>query len=231
MNRVHEVKTLPQYFEPAATGIKKFTIRKNDRNYQVGDTLLKREWHSGAGYTGREAVFTITYITEYGQQPGFVVMGIELQRVRDWNKANSSQYTPEQITELLENTNNAIQLGYYPEFERIKQLTEIVQQQAAEPQKAYDNLLAEAEALGEQSSVLKESLSAVVDELKSTKIKLEEEQRVALYHERESYLVSTKLAMVVETLKEISQGERSSIALAHMAADALVRIKASQETE
>ncbi|MFB0847309.1 hypothetical protein [Paenibacillus oleatilyticus] len=116
----------------------------------------------------------------------------------------------------------------------LQQLTEVVQQlqtQNIEAQKAYDNLLAEAEALGEQSSVLKESLSAVVDELKSTKIKLEEEQRVALHHERESYWVSTKLAAVVETLKEISQGERSSIALAHMAADALVRIKASQETE
>ncbi|MCM3272575.1 hypothetical protein [Paenibacillus elgii] len=116
----------------------------------------------------------------------------------------------------------------------LQQLTEIVQQQTQQLSvawKAYDNLKAEMEALGDQSSVLKESLSAVVDELKSTKIKLEEEQRVALHHERERCRVSTKLAMAVETLKEISQGERSSIALAHMAADALVRIKASQETE
>ncbi|WP_010501347.1 hypothetical protein [Paenibacillus elgii] len=43
-----------------------------------------------------------------------------------------NQYTPEQITELLEEVNNAMQLGYYPKFEQIKQLTEIVQQQAAE---------------------------------------------------------------------------------------------------
>ena len=160
MNRIHEVKTLPQYFEPAATGIKKFTIRKNDRNYQVGDTLLKREWHPGAGYTGREAAFEITYITGYGQPPGQVVLGIELQRVRDWNKADGNQYTPEQITELMEEVNNAIQLGYYPKFEQIKQLTEIVQQQSqqlSKAWKAYDNLKAEMEALGSEMGRVKAS--------------------------------------------------------------------------
>ncbi|NEN86934.1 DUF3850 domain-containing protein [Paenibacillus elgii] len=35
MNRVHEVKTLPKYFDAATTGLKRFTIRKNDRGYQV----------------------------------------------------------------------------------------------------------------------------------------------------------------------------------------------------
>ncbi|MBU7320295.1 hypothetical protein [Paenibacillus oleatilyticus] len=191
------------------------------------------------------------------------------------------KYTPEQITELLEEVQAAREVTPPGLWKRVliarattwlQKLTEIVQQQsvdlekwkrealqqyptpdayeaackalhkhreradraeasAAEAWKAYDNLKAEMEALGEQSSVLKESLSAVVDELKSTKIKLEEEQRVSLHHEREMCRLSPKLAVAVETLKEISQGERSSIALAHMAADALVRIKASQETE
>ncbi|WP_025852815.1 DUF3850 domain-containing protein [Paenibacillus ehimensis] len=103
MNRIHEVKTLPQYFEPAATGIKKFTIRKNDRNYQVGDTLRKREWDPNTGYTGRQVLFTITYMTDYAQQPGFVVMGIELRR----EPMEGGKYTPEQITELLEEIQTA----------------------------------------------------------------------------------------------------------------------------
>ncbi|MCP1306416.1 hypothetical protein [Paenibacillus tyrfis] len=132
------------------------------------------------------------------------------------------KYTPEQIAELLTEVQTAMDdAAKAPKNEchlfgslawvKIKsptwlqKLTEIIQQQTvelSEAQKAYDNLLAEAEALGAE---------------------LEEWQ--------ERCRVSTKLVMVVETLKEISQGERSSIALAHMAADALVRIKASQETE
>ncbi|WP_088832703.1 DUF3850 domain-containing protein [Paenibacillus tyrfis] len=108
MSRIHEVKTIPQFFEPAAAGAKPFTIRINDRNYKVGDTLFKREWDEATGvYTGREAAFEITYITSYGQHPGVVVMGIELQRARDWNKAEGTQYTPEQITELLEEVRTA----------------------------------------------------------------------------------------------------------------------------
>ncbi|MGF9912806.1 hypothetical protein ABEX47_17285 [Paenibacillus ehimensis] len=70
------------------------------------------------------------------------------------------KYTPEQITELLEEVNNAIQLGYYPKFEQIKQLTEIVQQQAkqlSEAWKAYDNLKAEMEALGSEMGCIKAS--------------------------------------------------------------------------
>ncbi|WP_010500631.1 hypothetical protein [Paenibacillus elgii] len=76
---------------------------------------------------------------------------------------------------------------------------------------------------------LKAFLACEQDAFKNVRAQLEEEQRVALHHERERCRVSTKLAAAVETLKEISQGERSSIALAHMAADTLVRIKASQE--
>ena len=58
---VHEVKILPVYFEPVLKGTKTFEIRKNDRGYCVGDSILFREWEDGQ-YSGREALFDVTYL-------------------------------------------------------------------------------------------------------------------------------------------------------------------------
>ena len=74
---VHEVKILPIYFEPVLKGIKTFEIRKNDRGYHVGDSILLKEWE-GDHYSGREALFDITYLLEnYEAIPkDYVIMSI-----------------------------------------------------------------------------------------------------------------------------------------------------------
>lgn len=41
---VHELKSLPEFFEPLATGVKTFEIRRNDRGFKVGDQLIVQEW-------------------------------------------------------------------------------------------------------------------------------------------------------------------------------------------
>ncbi len=48
---IHELKILPEWFEDVTQQKKTFEIRKNDRNYSVGDTLVLREWYKGK-YTG-----------------------------------------------------------------------------------------------------------------------------------------------------------------------------------
>lgn len=73
----HYVKTLVRYFKDTKSGIKTFTIRKNDRDYKLGDFLIKQEF-DGENYTGRELLTQITYMTDYQQKDGYVVMGLKI---------------------------------------------------------------------------------------------------------------------------------------------------------
>lgn len=75
---VHALKTLPQFFEASAEGIKGFEVRKNDRPYQPGDYVALNEWN-GEQYTGRCTLHKILYILcdpEYCK-PGYVVLGLD----------------------------------------------------------------------------------------------------------------------------------------------------------
>ncbi|EPH77769.1 ASCH domain protein [Enterococcus faecalis 02-MB-P-10] len=71
----HELKILPEFFKAVVSGDKRFEIRKNDRTFKTGDILRLNEYQDGK-YTGNVHVAEITYITDYAQQPGYVVMGI-----------------------------------------------------------------------------------------------------------------------------------------------------------
>ncbi|WP_054768714.1 DUF3850 domain-containing protein [Lysinibacillus parviboronicapiens] len=71
----HELKILPEYLESVVNGSKTFEIRKNDRNFSVGDTIFLNEF-DGVKTTGRWTERVITYITDYEQKEGYIVMGI-----------------------------------------------------------------------------------------------------------------------------------------------------------
>ena len=97
---VHELKTDPAVFKAVSEGRKNFEIRKNDRNFQVGDELwLKETVHTGAEmaprhngaypgemlpgkpleYTGRIMAVQVTYILNgpiYGLAEGWCIMSI-----------------------------------------------------------------------------------------------------------------------------------------------------------
>lgn len=80
----HELKILPQWFKDVCSQKKTFEIRKNDRDFKIGDTLILKEW-DGTDFTGREVKRTVSYIYHgdgnYGIAEGYVVMAIRGARV------------------------------------------------------------------------------------------------------------------------------------------------------
>jgi hypothetical protein len=79
----HALKTWPQYFKDIMEGGKNFELRKDDRPFKVGDTLILQEYHVGgaAGYSGEEISRVITYILRdapgFGLKEGYCIIGFK----------------------------------------------------------------------------------------------------------------------------------------------------------
>lgn len=83
MVKVHELKIVPEYFRAVKEGKKKFEIRKNDRNFKVGEYIDLREYSGDKGYTGNRLCLKIVYMIEsdlfpQGLKDGYCVLGIEV---------------------------------------------------------------------------------------------------------------------------------------------------------
>ena len=78
MSKVHELKVLEQFMLAIIDGTKTFEVRLNDRDYQIGDWLLLKEW-DGRTYSGIERMRSVIYVLQGGQfgiQDGYCVLGI-----------------------------------------------------------------------------------------------------------------------------------------------------------
>jgi hypothetical protein len=89
----HKLKILPEYFNAVKEGTKTFEIRKNDRGFKVGDTLLLKEWvdrkiskiddiriEASPYFTGQEITKEVTYFLEGGQcglEEGYCILGLK----------------------------------------------------------------------------------------------------------------------------------------------------------
>lgn len=75
----HELKILPQYYDEVKSQRKTFEIRKDDRDYQVGDTIILKEYNGD--YTGNKCKRKITYIMrdakEYGLNDDYCIIGMQ----------------------------------------------------------------------------------------------------------------------------------------------------------
>lgn len=79
--KTHELKCWPAYFADVATGRKSFEVRKNDRDYRLGDVLLLREFDPDKGiYTGDICGREIVYVLDDPQfvKDGYVILGLEI---------------------------------------------------------------------------------------------------------------------------------------------------------
>lgn len=89
MKKIHELKTWPVFFTAVKEGRKTFEVRKNDRNFQVGDELLLREFIPAdyfdfgdeEKYSGEICHRKITYILkggEFGIDKDTVILGLQI---------------------------------------------------------------------------------------------------------------------------------------------------------
>ncbi len=91
--KIHELKTHPEPFEAIQRGLKRFEVRVNDRDFQVGDILCLMEWNPDSftdsdgkvwgEYTDGDCEVFVTYITrggEYELPENMVVMSISLMK-------------------------------------------------------------------------------------------------------------------------------------------------------
>ena len=86
---IHYLKCWPKFFEAVVSGHKPFEVRKNDRDYRLGDHVVMYEWdpekaqeREAEGYSGREVRGNITYIMAAdcfagAVGPEYVVLGME----------------------------------------------------------------------------------------------------------------------------------------------------------
>ena len=93
---IHELKTIPPYFDDVASGRKTFEVRQTfDRTFAAGDVLRLREWQpervqtvaellqtSGGTYTGRVVCVRVVYVLTgpgMGIPAHLAVMGIAVE--------------------------------------------------------------------------------------------------------------------------------------------------------
>ncbi len=78
--QLHELEIWASCFEAVEAGAKPFDVRLNDRNFQVGDALLLREYDpAAAAYSGRIALRWASYVLPggtFGIEDGWCVLGL-----------------------------------------------------------------------------------------------------------------------------------------------------------
>ena len=76
----HELKTWSSFYQAISDGFKKFEIRKNDRDFKVGDVLVLREYQPmQERYTGKSIKVRVEYILNgenFGIHIDYCVMSI-----------------------------------------------------------------------------------------------------------------------------------------------------------
>lgn len=82
----HYLKSWPHLFRASVEGSKRHELRRNDRDFKVGDLLVLQEYDpSVCEYTKRQKAFIVTYITnaehpcaisDFGLNEGYCILSI-----------------------------------------------------------------------------------------------------------------------------------------------------------
>lgn len=82
LNKTHELKTWKPFFDAVISGDKTFEMRKDDRGFEVGDSLrlIEVDPDKNLEPTGRVAKYKITYILrgeQWGIVPDYAILAIK----------------------------------------------------------------------------------------------------------------------------------------------------------
>ena len=84
--KLHELKIKEEYFDSILHNLKTFELRKNDRDYKVGDLIHFVNVDNSEFKYGDLFVFQITYILkdvpEYGLDKDYCILGIKKLEIK-----------------------------------------------------------------------------------------------------------------------------------------------------
>lgn len=79
--RLHELKIKEEYYDEVKLGLKTFELRKNDRDFQVGDLINFNVIYDNGYIEKPDEVYKIIYILkgvpQYGLDKDYCILGIE----------------------------------------------------------------------------------------------------------------------------------------------------------
>lgn len=88
--KLHELKIKHEYLVEVTMGRKTFELRKNDRDYQVGDLIrfidIKQDSKGDCDiYINKDTLYKITYVLkdvpEYGLDKDYCILGIKKLKI------------------------------------------------------------------------------------------------------------------------------------------------------
>lgn len=92
---MHDLKTIDPYWSMVVRGDKTFEVRKADRDFRIGDRLNLRLWERDGYIAHADQKVRVTYVLDGGQfgiEPGYVVLGIELIHHLDEDLSDAEVY-------------------------------------------------------------------------------------------------------------------------------------------
>lgn len=105
---IHELKTINPYFDDVFYNRKNFEVRKNDRDYKVGDRLKLIEHDSNVARP-RYVLKDIQYILpggQYGIDPEYVVLGLKETFPISFPLSESFVKSVQEVKKAVENMQN-----------------------------------------------------------------------------------------------------------------------------
>ena len=99
--KIHHLKILEKYHKAVEELNKTFEIRKDDKNFQVGDLIIFENVYEDGEHIITPELFEITYIYRYdgehyfGVEEGYCVMSIEkVEHCYIYNEKNNNKREP-----------------------------------------------------------------------------------------------------------------------------------------